>query len=285
MASSTRENPKTDFFSPGSASLSRMETIMNKLVMVQQPSSPTDELEDTSTHQTPHELAVSVSVRPGSIHELTSPRDPPAELPGGDIPPVSLAEFSPSHELQITAEETIAVKAIFAEAERKFVRQGELPPSRANTVKKPPLVAISRKPLPISKEALHTMPEALHTMPGSRSPTARAQTPTARVQTPTTSGRTRASEDSLRPPPVPAKIPLESPSERQRWSGTLSSSINYGPTPAIEKVLLQYKRLYSGQKNWPSEFKLWLRISEWWFLKVEMIPPAEIYRATSPTTD
>lgn len=262
---------------------------MNKLVMsscVQQPSSPTNELEDTSTHQTPHKPTDSFSAsqttllvqRSGSIHELASPRNPPSELPGGDMPPVSLAEFSPSHELQITAEETIAVNEIFAEAERKFVRQGELPPSRANTVKKPPLVTIPRKPLPTPKEAPHTIPGALHTMPESRSPT-------AWVQTPTTSGRTRAPEDSPRPPPVPAKIPLDSPSGTHGWSGTLSSSINYGPTPAIEKVLLQYKRLYSEQKNWPSEFKLWLRIAEWWFLKVEIIPPAEIYRATSPTTD
>lgn len=238
---------------------------MNKLVTsscIQQPSSPTNEVEDTSRHPAPQEMPgtgeTERSREPGSIYELPVPL---AELPDGNPHPVSLTDLPPSQGLQITAEESAAVNEIFAEAEREFIRQGRYAPSRTNTVKKPSLLAISRKPLP-------TLSKTLHTTPGS--PPSTAQVP--RRADPEWEEVLGASSG---PPPVPAKIPLDPLPERHFRSGTLSSNINYEPSLAIKKAFLQQKRRYSERGIWPSTFKLWLRIAEWWFLKVEIIPSSK----------
>lgn len=234
---------------------------------IQQTSSPINEVEDTSRNRKLQEMPDASEPErprgPGSIYELPTPL---AELPDGNLNSVSLTDPPPSQGLQITAEESAAVNEIFAEAERKFIHQGRHAPSRTNTVKKPPLLAVSRKPL-------HTPNKPLHITPGSPSPTARAPRPAdpEREEVPGTSSR---------PPPVPAKIPL---SKKYVRSGTLSSSINYEPSTVIEKAFLQNKWRYLERGIWPSDFKLWLRIAEWWFLKVEIIPSGKIYRASSTT--
>lgn len=228
---------------------------MNTLVMsIAMP--PASELENTSTDQTTSELPESEIQSP--VELPSGSQSPPAELPGG---PVSLTGFSPSHELQITAEETIAVKEIFAEAERRLVEHGRPAPSRANTVKKPPPVRIPRKPIARSQATHVNHPPTAGVSKLAIEPQRQTQTPNPEI--------------GPRPPPVPAKIPLDSleVGARSRLEfSTLGSSINYAPSAAIEKVLLQYKAYYSDRKNWPSDFTLWLRIAEWWFLKVEIIP-------------
>lgn len=249
---------------------------MNKLVTsscIQQPSSPVIEVEDTSRYRTPEEIPDTSDPErprePGGIYELPTPL---TELPGSDLDPVSLRDLPPSQGLQITAEENAAVNEIFAEAEQKFIHQGRYAPSRANTVKKPSPLDISRKPLP-------TLDKTLRATLGSPPSTVRVPRPAD----PEWEGVLGANSKPSRPPPVPAKIPLDSLPERHLRSGTLSSSINYVPSLAIEKVFMRNKKRYSERGIWPSDFKLWLRIAEWWFLKVEItpIPLAKIYRVSS----
>lgn len=183
-------------------------------------------------------------------------RNLPVELPTEDQSPFYLSDQTSIRELQDTAEETVAVKEILAEAERKFVKHGRTAPSRGNTVKKKPSVKVSitRKPLPTSR---------------SQEP---IQTSIAE-----SSGGMHISNLEINSisPPIPAKIPLVLPAaqnERRPSPNTLASSINYKPSSAIEKVLLNYTRIYLGTNKWPSNIKIWLRIAEWWYLKVGIIP-------------
>lgn len=230
-----------------SASLSRMEAIMNILVAMP-PTNTASEPENTGTDQTASELPGAETQSRAELPS-PSPRSLPAELPDGS-----------ASSGQATAEETVAVNEIFAEVERRLVEDGRPAPSRANTVRRPPQPRIPRKPI--------TRPQTTH---GSHPPTAEVPKPAIEPQRQT---QPPSPEIGPRPPPVPAKIPLDSRLELS----TLGSSINYAPSAAIEKVLLQYKAYYSDKKNWPTDFILWLRIAEWWFLKVEIIPPSPIDR-------
>lgn len=252
-----------------------------------QPNTTTSELETTDWHPSSHELPfnngdtirnVTGTVSP--IHELGSSEgvpsnawDLPAELSTNDHHSIHEADSSSIHELQITAEETMAVEEIFAEAKQRFIESGRpapiaIVPSRANTVttkeKKNPLAIVPpRKPIP------------LHSTHGRYARTTSIPTP-AMLELP----------EETQTPPVPAKIPIYEPSpprnEKFSNSETLASSINYKPSPAIEKLMLNYISNYSGTTSWPLDFKTWLRVGEWWFLKVETIPSLYIYILRMP---
>lgn len=232
---------------------------MNTLVVsIAMPLTDTaSELENTGTDQTTELSGVETRSR---VELPSDPRSLPAELPGGPT------GFSPSHELQITAEETVAVKEIFAEAERRLVEHGRPAPSRANTVRRPPQPRIPRKPIARSQTTHENNPPTVGASKLAIEPQRQTQTPSPEI--------------GPRPPPVPAKIPLDPPEVGVRRClelSTLGSSINYAPSTAMEKVLLQYKAYYSDRKNWPADFTLWLRIAEWWFMKVEIIPQIDMY--------
>lgn len=242
---------------------------MNTLVMsippsIDQLNGTTNELENRSLHPTSHEMAASSrdGDESGTEKWLRS-----QELDGShesqSYPQSNLLAELPDGSLHITADETVAVQEIFAEAERKFVEHGKHAPSRASTIgrlRNPP-VRIARKPVPIPHIADRNRSTARFSAPVMESPK-----------------WTYTSDPDVKPrfPPVPAKIPLNPPPPvmNQEFSqpGTLGSTINYKPSPAIVEVLLHYKVLYLEKRSWPYDFKLLLRIAEWWFLKVGLIP-------------
>lgn len=50
--------------------------------------------------------------------------------------------------------------------------------------------------------------------------------------------------------------------------GTLAASLNYMPNVIVNRAFLASRDEIEGTKRWPASFRQWIRVAEWWFLKV-----------------
>jgi hypothetical protein len=184
------------------------------------------------------------SAREGIEGLAVGPESSNVPLWGGLDSHEPLADIATSSPNVQTRDETAAVQRIISEAEEKLIHHGRtavLDEWRRNSVK------VRWKPSSGIGVASH-----VH-RPDDR---IRMETPPEEKQP----GAKHIGHVNHSPQSVVVK--------KASAIGALAASVNYMPNVIVNRAFLACKDAIEGTKRWPASFQQWIRVAEWWFLKV-----------------
>lgn len=257
---------------------------------------PGDAALHSSSHELPPSSSSNTSIGTGAlIHDSipgsgsfelqTGNQGSPVELPDSDQtqaaelpsngqyqptkPPGASPQISelPGSSMEFTVEETVALEEIFAEADKKLVSHGRpaVLPSRQNTVRTLPKGTI-KKNSSVVRKPISKFPGGHQTQ--TSAPSDPRRIPTRVTELPMGSPASDL-ENNLG---LSSHNSTKSRNQTALNQSTLNSSVNYIPYGVIEKGFIKSKEISSQTTRWPSNFTIWLRVAEWWFLKVGSFP-------------